>query len=189
MRELDRAWRGARGWQAGLFRLRKLVGRRACSRPKVPDARSGDHGYSLDTGWRSCAAFGCSALNALRLRKSKSALPTYRRWHFPAALLLPEHCEVGHRPPDRDMPFWVGCERSSNRWRRMRFNHLRRRGCLRSSAVRRSRGRSERKRSSRGISRPGIARLLVFSVRSPWRSPAANRPARPTRWDWTAIGA
>jgi hypothetical protein len=22
---------------------------------------------------------------------------------------LQAHCEVGHSPPDRDAPFWVGC--------------------------------------------------------------------------------
>jgi hypothetical protein len=34
---------------------------------------------------------------------------------------LSAHCKVGHRPPDRDTPFRVSCNGSSNRWRHMRF--------------------------------------------------------------------
>lgn len=41
---------------------------------------------------------------------------------------LPAHCELGHRPPDREMPFRVRmqcCPRTSGG--NMRFNHLNRR--------------------------------------------------------------
>lgn len=37
--------------------------------------------------------------------------------------------------------------------------------------------------------RARVAEYCVFSVRRLWRSPAADHPARPTRWDWTAIVA
>src|SRR5260370_41115855 len=40
---------------------------------------------------------------------------------------LPVHCEEGHRPPDRDTPFWVGCGAVLEPGRHMRPNHLRRR--------------------------------------------------------------
>jgi hypothetical protein len=40
---------------------------------------------------------------------------------------LPAHCEVGHRPPDRDTPFWVGCGAVLEPGRHILFNRLRRR--------------------------------------------------------------
>jgi putative tryptophan/tyrosine transport system substrate-binding protein len=40
---------------------------------------------------------------------------------------LPVHREVGHGPPDSDLPFWVGCDASLSFGGHMRFSHLRRR--------------------------------------------------------------
>src|SRR5713226_8494778 len=40
---------------------------------------------------------------------------------------LPVYCEVGHRPPDRDTAFWVGCSAVLEPGRHMRPNHWRRR--------------------------------------------------------------